>query len=379
MHAYRYSFCRSSDYVDESLQHAGRLPLSYALKDSLFGYKDVVHDALITFKGKGFSYSTFESSESAVHSGVARANRARAGLRYADGGKTKYWLPLPGEASRDKDVSKRNWKTFLRHPVDGLQSVFEQERLLEQGYSPLTSEQANRVVHDDPRVDLPGPSRPSPVYDLAESDTSSLEFDAPEISDDDLYNDARQLEFGDWRYPVYDATKEAAQRRRYEEEDEILFGRPPTSSSSRVDRKGKKREVIQTPTVLFPSATERFSSQGKSKESAQLPDGCVDLVVEDKDLEDEREQLERTKGDVTNLAGKERRAWRQLYGSPDASSSSRRPFLPEDHQTVEYTADDRESAQEDIVNQPQQFEESLTLATEVEPPKEAEKFVAPGV
>lgn len=365
LHLYSFSHM---DYVDTTLQHAGRLPLSYAIRDSLFGYRDVLHDSLVTIRGQGFSYSTFESSESAVHAGAARANRIRAGLRYANGGKQKYWLPLPGEASRDREPAQKTWKAFLRHPLDGLQSAFEESRTLEQGYSSLTAAQADGLVHDDPRIDLPGPSaRPHRHFDLADSDNSSLEFDEPEATEEDLYKDARQLEFGDWNNPVLDATKEEARRRRRAEEDEAIFG--PGS-----DLRDKGKKAVQNPVSMFPATRQRAEARGKGKNT--LPEGCVDLVVEDPAAEEEVAEYERAKGDVTALAGKERKVWKQLFEEDEHHAAAAGPSSQS--APIQVTLDDRSPDQEDVVNPSQQSEESVVLAEEVPPPKVSPSWLPGG-
>lgn len=315
------------------------------------------YDSLVTLRGQGFSYSTFESSESAVHSGQARANRIKAGLRYADGGKRKYWLPQPGITSNDQD-QERTWTSLIRHPMDGLQQYFEEERVLRQGYAPITSAQAERSVRVDPNVDLPSPSvRP---YDLAEDDDkSSLEFDEPEETDDLLYNDARQLEFGDWNNPVLDASREEARRRRRREEDEAVSGRGGLRQKGKeVKQKGK--EVVRHPANLIPmSQDERRPNRGNDR----LPDGCVDLVVEDPAVEEDMAETERTSGDVNQMGGKERKAWRQVYGSPKASTSQ-----VNDDDNLITTADSRASGRTSPLSEPQQSEDSLSLAREVDPP-----------
>ena len=43
------------DYISESQQYAGRLPFAYALRDSLFGFRDVFGDSLTTLHGTGIS------------------------------------------------------------------------------------------------------------------------------------------------------------------------------------------------------------------------------------------------------------------------------------------------------------------------------------
>ncbi len=91
LHLYAFSH---RDYVDRGDLYAGRLPFLWALRDSLFGFKDVLEDSLTTLRGSGISYRTFEPAEGGMHQGLGRQRRVQAGLRYGNGGKNKYWLPM---------------------------------------------------------------------------------------------------------------------------------------------------------------------------------------------------------------------------------------------------------------------------------------------
>ena len=65
-----------------------------------FGFKDVVEDVKVTLRGEGMDYREFEPSEGQIHHGAGRDRRIRAGLRYSQGGKRKYWLPQPTTSTR---------------------------------------------------------------------------------------------------------------------------------------------------------------------------------------------------------------------------------------------------------------------------------------
>jgi len=217
LHLYAFSH---RDYIDDNL-YAGRMPFYYALRDSLFGYKDVFQDSLTTFKGTGFTYRTFEPAEGAMHRGIAREKRVRAGLRYVNGGQAKYWLPMPGAESgeaygrRRREEGKEGWTNFLKHPVEETQKALQEARMQSAGYAPISPEQAGDVVHRDPReVEESEQERhgrwedTSKIYrSFGASDSdydsdSSLDFGAPASDDEGLFDDARKLEFGDFNNPV---------------------------------------------------------------------------------------------------------------------------------------------------------------------------------
>lgn len=263
LHLYAFSH---KDYLpSKSRTYSGRLPFMHAFRDSLLGYKDVLDDSLTTFRGTGFSYRTFEPAEGGLHSatGDARAKRARAGLRYANGGKTKYWLPMPG-ADETEAYGRRPSKVayaplppgytatdatdrfadVLEHPFDvaspgtaiaemltsPVQTIgrkIREKRDARRGYAPIAPEQAAEVVHDDSRyrtqgrtdtlgfmraaaagsvpfAGLHGQQRPhthrTPSSPTLGHEDDNLEF--PEVTEEEqqLYDDARQLEFGDYNY-----------------------------------------------------------------------------------------------------------------------------------------------------------------------------------
>lgn len=264
LHLYAFSH---RDYLpSQTRTFSGRLPFIYAFRDSLLGYKDVLADSLTTFRGTGFSYRTFEPAEGGLHSasGDARARRARAGLRYADGGKTKYWLPMPGpdvEEAYGRHLSRapeqrylgtdyserilevvghpvqntatgRGIAEMIANPIETIGRKIRHKRDADRGYAPIAPEQADEVVHDDPRfviskraaqhaeeleytagfVPMAGSSSeslrsqsPNPQQSKT-SINSTLEFAEPDESEERGYEEARQLEFGDFNYPVIDAS-----------------------------------------------------------------------------------------------------------------------------------------------------------------------------
>jgi hypothetical protein len=246
--------------------YSGRLPFMYALRDSIFGYKDILGDSLTTLRGSGFSYRTFEPAEGGLHSstGDARARRAKAGLRYADGGKTKYWLPMPGadveeaygrHASRAAPLQSSGYtgtdgshhlRDILEHPVDATSTgahiahflanpvqtigrAIRERRDMERGYAPIAPEQADEVVHQDSRYLLGRDAyttaeargltagvvplasnlgvRGYGTGDSVHSGTSSvLEFGDLSDTEEEMYKESKHLEFGDYNYRKHTAS-----------------------------------------------------------------------------------------------------------------------------------------------------------------------------
>lgn len=261
LHIYAFSY---KDYMPSKTRtYSGRMPFMYALRDSIFGYKDILGDSLTTLRGSGFSYRTFEPAEGGLHSstGDARARRAKAGLRYADGGKTKYWLPMPGadveeaygrHASRAAPLQSAGYtatdgshhlRDILEHPVDATSTgaqiahflanpvqtigrAIRERRDMDRGYAPIAPEQADEVVHQDTRY-LLGQDAYSTAEargltagvvplasnlgvggygtgDSLHSGTSSvLEFGDLSDSEEEMYKESKQLEFGDYNYRKY--------------------------------------------------------------------------------------------------------------------------------------------------------------------------------
>ncbi|KZZ97744.1 DUF300 domain-containing protein [Ascosphaera apis ARSEF 7405] len=130
---------------------AARLPIKYAARDA-FGCVDLIQDTKETFSGNSYSYYTFEpmGDQMLAHADShSRVARVLAGMRYERGGRAKYWIPTPGQ-------------------------------------------------RPDPRIPLLSDSRRQ----------SAIDIDPFEIDRDDerLFARARELEFGDWNYPVITAT-----------------------------------------------------------------------------------------------------------------------------------------------------------------------------
>ncbi|RDA95210.1 hypothetical protein CP533_1817 [Ophiocordyceps camponoti-saundersi (nom. inval.)] len=165
-HWYAFSW---HDFANNNILSA-RMPLNYALKDA-FGARDLIQDSKDTFKGNKYGYRAFDSGDKVMAHEESRSRLARLeeGMRYERGGKGKYWIPKPGEINATA-------------PLLGSQG--------HGGPSSSRTDQLNENQHGT--------------------------FDEPELDGDDegLYNSARQLEFGDWNYPVITASEPLSSRYR---------------------------------------------------------------------------------------------------------------------------------------------------------------------
>lgn len=152
-HWYAFSW---HDYADATIS-AARMPVKFALRDS-FGPRDLIEDTKDTFSGKTYEYRLFDSGDNilAHESSSSRVARMMEGMRYERGGKGKYWIPKPGE------VNSRT--PLLRQESNGNKSPTER---------PIDAQHMG--------------------YGNDEVEELLLESD-----DEQLYDRARQLEFGDW-------------------------------------------------------------------------------------------------------------------------------------------------------------------------------------
>lgn len=152
-HWYAFSW---HDYADVTIS-AARMPVKFALRDA-FGPRDLIEDTKETFSGKKYEYRLFDSGDNTLahESSSSRVARMMEGMRYERGGKGKYWIPKPGEAnsrtpllSQDADRSRSPTK----QPIDAQHMGYGSD-----GVDELT-----------------------------------LEYD-----EEELYQRARALEYGDW-------------------------------------------------------------------------------------------------------------------------------------------------------------------------------------
>lgn len=167
---------------------------------------------MTTLKGTGFSYRTFEPAAGGIHQGQGRERRVQAGLRYTNGGKGKYWLPLAGDESTAH--GRKGKAGVVARPVRSIKQYLQNNLQADEGYAPLGAEDAREVVHADDGASglVAGESeeyqeevaqwkaREGREYgeDDIESEAESLGFgDGPDDEVEDLYQDSRRLEFGE--------------------------------------------------------------------------------------------------------------------------------------------------------------------------------------
>ncbi|CAD6577133.1 MAG: hypothetical protein CYPHOPRED_000172 [Cyphobasidiales sp. Tagirdzhanova-0007] len=338
------------------------------------------------FRGTGFSYRTFEPAEGGLHSntGDARARRARAGLRYADGGKTKYWLPMPG-ANAEEAYGRRPMRApaiayvgtdasdrlvdlmehpmestsgtgiadFLSNPIQAIGRKIRHQRDADRGYAPIAPEQADEVVHIDPRyvideeagttaehlvtragvvpfAGLNGQNRRGVGGEASSGDASTesrenmLEFEDIEEdgAEERIYEESRQLEFGDYNYPVLDASKEEARQHMREIEDEFIKGRRGEWRNSLANVQRSSKFEISKKEETAARKKKLNKQQGKNKKKLELPAGCVDILVEDHEAAEDEMTYERERGEPALRTGGPIRIFRRTYGTMSSSGTT---------------------------------------------------------
>ena len=198
--AHMFAFSHT-DYIDKDIHYAARMPFFYAVRDA-FGLLDVLEDSRATLHG-GVSYRTFEPVEGGIHVGSGRDRRIRAGLRYAKGGKQKYWLPLPQDADS---------AAVATAPLQAARRPWDPQR----GYASLMAEQDEDVVHEGPSYRQSQYRNDDaaliPDYIANDDDNLSLDFGSPQEDEDMMYDESRKLLFGDYNYPVIGVSSEAARK-----------------------------------------------------------------------------------------------------------------------------------------------------------------------
>ncbi|KAL3469413.1 organic solute transporter Ostalpha-domain-containing protein [Aspergillus californicus] len=258
-HWYGFSW---HDYADPTIS-AARLPVKYALRDS-FGARDLVEDTKMTLRGDYYEYRLFDSGDHIIPHAESnsRVRRVMHGMRYERGGKGKYWIPKPGGA---------NSRTPLLSGTDG------------------SSRHSSNLDRYRSR---------------SESEETALDDD-----DEKLFSQARELEFGDFNYPVITANVVPREQR--------LVSPPPTSSQQpQLVKRAKKSRKVRAPSSGNLIASEGGASRSSRRERLESPEllrrgtdsarsqgsrhsQLVDLVVEDTKAEDEdRAHTQRAFGSV---------------------------------------------------------------------------------
>lgn len=212
--AHQYAFS-TVDFVDPNAKYVARMPMWRAFRDA-FVVKDVVEDCKTTLRGEGMDYREFEPSEGFMHQGAGRDRRIRAGLRYSQGGKRKYWLPQTAPSTQPPGPLERRVNRVIER-------VTGREDQGEEVHAPLLAHQARSVVHLAP--DLMSPTEDDPtLFGIPDSadDGYDLPFGDPDPYDEELFQQSKQYLFGDYNYPVIDVSSESARARVWDEEERIL-------------------------------------------------------------------------------------------------------------------------------------------------------------
>lgn len=266
-HWYAFSW---HDYADDTIS-AARMPVKYALRDA-FGPQDLIQDTKDTFGGKHYEYRYFDAQDNVLahEESSSRDARMREGMRFERGGKGKYWIPKPGGRENEPLLSK------------------------------VSSSRA--------RTMSPGAHR---ALDSTKYGTAEDEDEDPSLNPDDerLFQSARELEFGDWNYPVIEAHRPTRESRLYSNPTIITASTnrnllQPTKDNKRRRKsqikaiqqehgKGKQRSDSSSGE---PSSSRsraplvgnllRNNSSSSSKSSKSDHSQLVDLVVEDHEAEE---------------------------------------------------------------------------------------------
>ncbi|PIL27092.1 transporter [Ganoderma sinense ZZ0214-1] len=267
--AHMYAFA-TRDYVDPHTSYVARLPVFHAFKDA-FGLKDVVEDVKTTLRGERMDYREFEPSEGQIHQGAGRDRRIRAGLRYSQGGKRKYWLPQPATSS--------STRPGIRVPG---RSSFDEV------HAPLLSHQQADAMQS--AADLRSPDE---GFGLFASDTIPEEgYDLPfgelDGMDEELFEHSKKYLFGDYNYPCVDVSSETARKTMWVAEERILrhehsawfspvngprrpprpagYGATENAEQSDLESNGKGKTRGSgpgMPEIIIDKETERLSPPGQ--------------------------------------------------------------------------------------------------------------------
>ncbi|OJJ59055.1 hypothetical protein ASPSYDRAFT_997059 [Aspergillus sydowii CBS 593.65] len=276
-HWYAFSW---HDYADSTVS-AARLPVIYALRDS-FGAKDLIEDTKITLRGENYGYRLFDSGDHIIahEESNSRVRRVMHGMRYERGGKGKYWIPKPGEV---------NSRTPLLAGSEGRSGTRRSSTL-------------------------------DRYRSRSESEETALDND-----DEKLFSQARELEFGDFNYPVITANIVPRDQRLASPTPSPSTQQPQLVKKARKSRKTRASNGSHDATDRRPPGSPRRHRpenpelQRYRSNSVRSPGShrsqLVDLVVEDRKAEDdERIHVQRAFGSVA--AEPEHKHFRRPSGDP---------------------------------------------------------------
>ena len=212
--AHQYAFS-TVDFVDPHAKFAARMPMWYAFRDA-FSLKDVVEDSKATLRGEGMDYREFEPTEGFIHQGAGRDRRIRAGLRYSQGGKRKYWLPQPITSTQPPGPMERRVNRVIER-------VTGRDDQGSEVHAPLLPHQARGVAHLAPDLQS-STDEDAALYAVRDpaNEGYELPFGDPDEEDEELFRQSKQYLFGDYNCPVIDVSNESARMQIWDEEERIL-------------------------------------------------------------------------------------------------------------------------------------------------------------
>ncbi|OTB01555.1 hypothetical protein M426DRAFT_25585 [Hypoxylon sp. CI-4A] len=284
-HWYAFSW---HDYADNTVSSA-RLPVKFAARDA-FGIVDLVEDSKQTFRGDQYSYRVFDSSGKVIahEDSASRFARLKDGMRYKRGGEAKYWIPKPGEVRGEMSAN-----------------------------TPLLNSNG-------------GPSGPTPKYNHGSTDEAGLDSD-----DESLYAKARDLEFGDWNYPVVTANVPTRDRWIHRQpavyqaptgawhtvrsqSSQSVSNRPAASTVPSAEdviskkKKGKQRQSKPTPKTPPPEPTAIAAEESQAKGPLGAPvlsTSDPQILEEEAEEEDPTFKVGEATPEETTAGGQENRLW----------------------------------------------------------------------
>ncbi|KAI0506484.1 DUF300 domain protein [Xylaria bambusicola] len=237
-HWYAFSW---HDYANNTVSSA-RMPVKYALRDS-FGVIDLIEDSKDTFRGDNYSYRVFDSSGKIIahEDSSSRFARLKDGMRYKRGGEAKYWIPKPGEVRGELNAN-----------------------------TPLLNSNG-------------GPSGSNGPSNYTDGSVPEVSLDPDEES---LYSKARELEFGDWNYPVI--TANIPSRDLWVSSEPRVYqsrtGAWNASRSSSSISVSNKPPALKTASRTSSESIETQDKKGKRKQSkpqvASPPEPTVQVAQE---------------------------------------------------------------------------------------------------
>ena len=133
-----------------------------------------------------------------------------------------------------------------------------------------------------------------------------------------------------FRVAVVDASREEARRSLREMEDAFVHGRATHWRVSRAADQKKweadatlNRRASNTPSLQRATSSQKPTAppvdKGKGK---ALPEGCIDILVEDEEAEEALDQQERATMDAAFRTGIPRKAFKRTYGTADQQAIS---------------------------------------------------------